>query len=122
MRQNRWPKSIYNIGDEPDPRTTLANERTALAGIRTALALVATSMAITALLGLFDNTDILLKLLAAVLALAGGTLAITSLMHWINVEKALRQKKPLPSPNGLVTISLFIGIIGIITIIGIISS
>ncbi len=36
----RWPRSVYGVGTEPDPRFTFANERTFLAWIRTALAMM----------------------------------------------------------------------------------
>lgn len=119
LNKKRWPQSIYGIGTEPDPRNSLANERTALAGLRTALALVASSLAIVAILHYFEESASLLKLAAIVLAVSGGFLAITSVRHWVYVEKALRLKQPLPSPNGLVTVSLFIAIIAIITIVSI---
>ncbi|NLT31088.1 MAG: DUF202 domain-containing protein, partial [Propionibacterium sp.] len=38
MARERFPKSVYSTGTEPDPRFTLANERTYLAWIRTSLA------------------------------------------------------------------------------------
>lgn len=44
----RWPTSLYEIGEEPDPRFSFANERTFLAWIRTALALLAAAVAVDA--------------------------------------------------------------------------
>ena len=38
--QRRWPAWVYGVGDDPDPRFSLANERTFLAWIRTGLAFV----------------------------------------------------------------------------------
>ena len=35
---DRWPRSVYHRGTEPDPRFSLANERTFLAWVRTAVA------------------------------------------------------------------------------------
>lgn len=119
--KKRWPESIYGIGSEPDPRTSLANERTALAGIRTALALVATSIAMVAVISYFDESARLLKLIAMILAVSGSIISIGAILHWVNVEKALRLKKPLPSPHGLVTISVLIAIIGLIAIISLIT-
>jgi putative membrane protein len=46
IRQPRW---VYDAGDEPDPRFTLANERTFLAWVRTALAMFAGGVALHAL-------------------------------------------------------------------------
>ena len=45
----RWPRSLYGVGTEPDPRFTFANERTFLAWIRTSLALLAGGVALEAL-------------------------------------------------------------------------
>src|SRR5690242_12758931 len=41
LGQTRWPRWVYDAGDEPDYRFSFANERTFLAWIRTALALIA---------------------------------------------------------------------------------
>jgi putative membrane protein len=46
---SRFPRRVYEVGDEPDPRFTLANERTFLAWIRTALALIAAGVALEAI-------------------------------------------------------------------------
>lgn len=47
----RRPRRVYDLGDEPDPRFTLANERALLAWLRTALALVVTGVAVVGLSG-----------------------------------------------------------------------
>ena len=44
----RWPRQVYAVGSEPDPRFTFANERTFLAWIRTALGFLAAGVAIAA--------------------------------------------------------------------------
>ena len=41
MTSARRPRRVYEVGQDPDPRFTLANERTALAWVRTGLAMVA---------------------------------------------------------------------------------
>lgn len=119
--KQRWPKYIYGVGTEPDPRASLANERTALAGLRTALALIATSLAIAVLLHYTESSVTLLKIIGVCLSVGGSLLAITSLTHWVNVERALRNNQPMPSPNGLVTITVIISVLGIITILSVIT-
>lgn len=47
----RFPASVYRVGDEPDPRFSLANERTFLAWIRTSLGLTAGAVAMEAFAG-----------------------------------------------------------------------
>ncbi len=51
----RRPAWLYDVGDEPDPRYSLANERTFLAWVRTALGLFAGAVALHSL-GVPDPT------------------------------------------------------------------
>ena len=90
----RWPKRVYGVGTEPDPRFTLANERTFLAWIRSSLALVAAGVAIEEF-QVGDN-PVLRLWAAAVLILVGAALSILSFVRWMNTERAMRQDKPLP--------------------------
>ncbi|MET4097714.1 DUF202 domain-containing protein [Arthrobacter sp. UYCu712] len=92
-----YSAKLLQGGSEPDPRFTLANERTFLAWIRTALALLAGGVAVEAFMGnlfgpeLRKTTAVLLLLLA--LMLSGG-----SFFRWLNVERSMRHKTPLPLP------------------------
>jgi len=84
-------------GTEPDPRFTLANERTFLAWIRTSLALLAGGIAVEAFMadlfgpGLRKTIAVLLLVLA--LLIGGG-----SFFRWLNIERSMRRKDPLPLP------------------------
>lgn len=84
-------------GSEPDPRFTLANERTFLAWIRTSLALLAGGVAVEAFMAdLFGSElrkTIAVLLLVLALVIGGG-----SFFRWLNVERAMRHKTPLPLP------------------------
>jgi len=84
-------------GSEPDPRFTLANERTFLAWIRTALALMAGGIAVEAF-----TTDVFLpelrKTLAITLLVLGMLISVSACLRWLNVERAMRQRSPLPLP------------------------
>lgn len=84
-------------GCEPDPRFTLANERTFLAWIRTALALLAGGIAVEAFtLHIFTpevRTTLSVSLLLMAMLLSGS-----ACVRWLNVERALRNKAPLPLP------------------------
>lgn len=88
---------ILRGGTEPDPRFTLANERTFLAWIRTSLAMLAGGVAVEAfmsdLLGPELRKTIAVLLLVLALVIGGG-----AFFRWLNVERAMRSKTPLPLP------------------------
>ncbi len=92
----RFPRRVYGIGHEPDPRFSLANERTFLAWIRTSLALIAAGIALEA----FTLPIVpALRLAASFLLLALGLLApIQAWLGWMRVERSMRSETPLPSP------------------------
>ncbi len=94
----RWPGSVYDHGDEPDPRFSLANERTFLAWIRTGLALLAGAAALDALD--LPLPDVLQSLLAALLGLAGLTVAFAAYRGWARTERAMREgDRPAGEPR-----------------------
>ncbi|MDO5629036.1 MAG: DUF202 domain-containing protein [Mobilicoccus sp.] len=91
----RWPGAVYDHGEEPDARFTLANERTFLAWIRTTLALLVAAAAL-------DVVDLPLPALvqqgaAAALALGGVATAVQAWRGWAKTERALREQQPLPN-------------------------
>lgn len=94
MPESRFPRSVYGVGDEPDPRFSLANERTFLAWIRTALALVALGVAIEALAA---HIYAPLRLTAAILFILLGLIsAAYAWLSWSRTERALRLSRALP--------------------------
>lgn len=93
----RRPQSVYGVGEDPDVRFSLANERTALAWLRTGLGLVAGGVALTSLASIAE-LHMMIDIVAVVACLAGGTVAIYSMLTWRRNERALRLDAPLPSP------------------------
>ena len=97
MTESRFPRSVYQVGDEPDPRFTLANERTFLAWIRTSLALLAGGIAVEAF-----TSDLFIpevrKTVAILLLVLAMVIGAGAFFRWLNVERAMRQKAPLPLP------------------------
>lgn len=100
---DRRPHWVYESGNEPDPRYSLANERTFLAWVRTSLAMLAGGVALHAL-GL-PETDWLRTVLAIALVLLGGLTTALALVRWARIERAMRTNQPLPSFTlGFVTV------------------
>ncbi|MBP2474495.1 putative membrane protein [Crossiella equi] len=94
MSTGRWPERVYGVGEEPDPRFTLANERTFLAWIRTSLGLMAAGVAVEALGHPGGGT--LRSFLAVALLATGVLVAGSAFFRWASAERAMRRKEPLP--------------------------
>ena len=94
---NRFPRSVYERGSEPDPRFSLANERTFLAWVRTSLALLAAGVALEALEVPISPGFRLAS--AIVFVLLGVLAAIQAWIGWARTEKALRENRALPGAS-----------------------
>lgn len=93
----RWPPSVYGVGEEPDPRFSLANERTFLAWIRTSLGFLAAGAGVSAVALIMGELAIELRLASLVLLLCGLVCAAGSFARWMRAERAMRTGRPLPS-------------------------
>lgn len=100
----RRPRWVYGVGEEPDPRFSLANERTALAWLRTAVAFIAGGIALISFAdaGALPQWALALGLAAA---LGGAVVAIRGARSWARIERALRLGEPLPPPSGLFVVA-----------------
>jgi putative membrane protein len=86
---------VQDVGCDPDPRFTFANERTFLAWTRTALALIGGGLAAGQLLHFHSRA---LRLVVALVPIAaGGILALAAYRRWEASERALRLGKSLPA-------------------------
>lgn len=103
-RRPRFPAHVHDVGREPDPRFTLANERTFLSGIRTSLALLAAGVALEALsLPLQPGLRLAASLLLVVLGLATP---LAAWHGWARDEKAMRRGEPLAAPAAVVPLAV----------------
>ncbi|WP_347349952.1 DUF202 domain-containing protein [Intrasporangium sp.] len=93
-RLARW---LLPGGAEPDPRFTLANERTFLAWIRTGMALIAGGIAIEGFLADTLVTPLRTVFVIGLLVL-GLLVSVGAGLRWLRVERAMREKTPLPFP------------------------
>ena len=100
----RFPRSVYGVGSDPDPRFSLANERTYLAWVRTSLALFAAGVALEALQ--VPVTPGFRVASAAVFVLLGLIGALQAWLGWVRTERALREGRSLPARSiGVVLVS-----------------
>jgi putative membrane protein len=114
---------LRDVGTDPDPRFTFANERTFLAWNRTALALIGAGLAGGQLLH-FDSEAV--RLLVSLPAIVlGGLLAATSFRRWEANERAMRLEEPLPAVGppralslGLTALAVAIAIVVVVDAVG----
>lgn len=97
----RWPRSVYGVGDEPDPRFTFANERTFLAWVRTGLGFLTAGVALVALSSYAPQRNWEVHVAAGVLISCGAASGVIALRRWMRNERAMRIGVPLPSSLGL---------------------
>lgn len=112
FRNKEWQRR----GKNPDYRFSLANERTFLAWIRTALAFLAGSIAIDQLTPDFALPAIRV-MLAILLAIGGGAIALAALRRWAENEQAMRLEAPLPYTRLLPTVAFFLVLIALLFIL-----
>jgi putative membrane protein len=103
-----WPAE----GEEPDPRWSLANERTLLAYSRTALGLVVAGLAIAGSHSVAD-LPIWVAVLGFPAIALGAAVAIGGRHRFLESQRALRLREPLPAPLLAVLLPLGIGLFAI---------
>lgn len=111
---------LEDVGEEPDPRFTFANERTFLAWARTGLALIGGGLLASQVLRFgLGGAHLLVAIPAIVL---GGLIGIASYWRWEVNERSLRLGQPLGySPLirllalGVAALALISGVLVVIT-------
>ena len=120
--ERRWPRRVYAVGTEPDPRFTFANERTFLAWIRTALGFLAAGVAIAAVARLAGPVGLEIRLASVVLIISGLACGILAYRRWMINERAMRLGEPLPSsPMLLVVTAVVAGVALVATVLAILT-
>ncbi|MEV8251926.1 DUF202 domain-containing protein [Microbacterium sp. NPDC076768] len=113
----RFPASVFGVGEEPDPRFSMANERTFLAWTRTGLALIAGGVALE-VLGLDLHPG--LRLAASLLLIIAGTaVAPLAWWEWMRAERAMRQSRPLPGAFSSVVLAVVVATVGLLVVAGV---
>ena len=118
MRGSRFPRKVFDEGEEPDARLSQSNERTFLAWVRTSLALLAGAVAVhTPAVDL----DAWVKTVASLCLLAAAGLSIVqSWSRWRATERSLRTGEPLPGFGGPVMLASVLGVLIVGVAVGVI--
>lgn len=114
---DRRPRSVYGVGDEPEVQASLANERTALSWIRTGMTLIAGGVAL-ATLSSFGELPLVILAIAGLASVGGAALGVWALVSWRRTERALRLRQPIPEPSvlpwvvaGVVAVGLLLAVL-----------
>ena len=113
----RWPRAVYGIGTEPDPRFSLANERTFLAWIRTALGFLAAGAGVAAVAQIGGDLGIELRLVSLLLLICGLVCAAGSFLRWLRTEQAIRTDRPLPSSPAMPFLTGVLAVVALLAIV-----
>jgi putative membrane protein len=114
---SRFPRWVYGVGSEPDPRFSLANERTFLAWVRTSLAFSAAGVALEALsLPVHPGFRLAASLL---LILLGVVAAVQAWWRWAQVERAMRCTEPLPAAALTVVLAVGCAVAAVLVLVGV---
>ena len=113
----RWPRQVYAVGTEPDPRFTFANERTFLAWIRTALGFLAAGVAIAAVARLAGPVGLEIRIASAVLIICGLACGVLAFRRWMVNERAMRLGEPLPSSPMLLIVTAVVTGVALLAVV-----
>lgn len=116
VHDRRWPRSVYGVGTEPDPRFSLANERTYLAWIRTSLGFLAAGAGVAAAAHIIGGLGIPHRLISLLLLICGLVCATGSFARWVRLERAMRIGTPLPSSAAM---PLLTGVLAAVALVAI---
>jgi putative membrane protein len=113
----RWPRRVYAVGHEPDPRFSFANERTFLAWIRTGLGFLAAGVAIAAVSRLSDQLRLEVRAASILLVVCGIGCGIGAITRWMRNERAMRLDEPLHSSPLLLVLTGAVVIVAVIAFV-----
>lgn len=104
-RFDRWVRSV---GEDPDPRFTLANERTFLAWLTTALGLLGIGLAVGTII---PGEPVVLKVVAALWITLSVVVSVRALVRWFIVERAMRLGQGLPLSRSILWVAVAVAVL-----------
>lgn len=108
----RFDAWVRSVGEDPDPRFTLANERTFLSWMTTSLGLLGIGLAAGTIL---DKDSQAMRVIAALWIVLAAVLALRAFQRWFRLERAMRLGHGLPVSASIPVVALLLGVLALVT-------
>ena len=105
---SRFDAWVREVGDDPDPRFTLANERTFLSWTTTSLGLLGIGLAVGTII---PGEPLALKIVAALWIALSIVVVIRALVRWFVVERAVRVGQGLPLSRSILWVAVAVALL-----------
>lgn len=110
MAFERFDAWVRSVGEDPDPRFTLANERTFLSWMTTCLGMLGVGLAIGSLAPEEAGG---LRVVAGLWILLAAVLSVRSVVRWFRLERAMRRSEALPLSGSIPVVALALGVLSL---------
>jgi putative membrane protein len=109
---SRFDAWVRSIGDDPDPRFTLANERTFLSWVTTSLGLLGVGLAVGTII---PGEHFSINVVAMLWILLSAILSIRAMMRWFRLERAMRRGEGLPLSRSIPAVGISLAVLAVAT-------
>ena len=106
----RFDAWVRSVGDDPDPRFTLANERTFLSWMTTSLGLLGIGLAVGSLI---PSSSTALTVLGALWIVLAAVIAARALIRWFRLERAMRHNQALPLSGSIPVLAVALSVLAL---------
>lgn len=103
---------VRSVGDDPDPRFTLANERTFLSWMTTCLGMLGVGLAVGSLV---PQQSAVLQLVAALWIVLAAVLSVRAVVRWFRLERAMRRNEALPLSSSIPVVAIALGVLAVVS-------
>jgi putative membrane protein len=108
----RFDAWVRAVGEDPDPRFTLANERTFLSWVTTSLGLLGIGLAVGTII---PGDHLAIDLLAVLWILMAAILSVRALIRWFRMERAMRLGQGLPLSTSIPVVAISLAVLSVAT-------
>jgi len=108
----RFDAWVRSVGDDPDPRFTLANERTFLSWVTASLGMLGIGLAVGTII---PGKHFSINVLAVLWILLAATLSFRALIRWFRMERAIRLNQGLPLSTSIPVVAGAIAVLSVAT-------